>query len=274
MRSRTILLLVAMGAALVLSSGVALAINTIQCKASQLQCAGTKARDLMKGSAGSDFMYGKARGDTLKGFGNDHSGDEYLFGQGGNDKLYGGLGWDILDGGPGNDLLDGSAGQPTYYDFKANNWGNDTITDELPGPGFLSGNTVYFSGAVNTNLTINLNSVDQAPEVKNAEGTSTVNWSENVVDKVQNAGTGDDQITGNDADNYIQSVGFDFDTGAISGGADNVFAGEGNDTIYVDDNVGDDTVDCGGGADGVNYDTGDDINANCEAKFIDGVSQP
>lgn len=69
----------------------------------------------------------------------------------------------------------------------ANSWGNDTITDKA-----LAENTVNFTGGITTNLTINLNSSDLAPEVKNADGTSTVNWSGNAIDKVQNVRTGDD----------------------------------------------------------------------------------
>ena len=66
---RTGLLLASMALTVLLASGVALAINTIQCKTNK-SCYGTRASDLMKGSAGSDWMYGKGGADTLKGFGN------------------------------------------------------------------------------------------------------------------------------------------------------------------------------------------------------------
>ncbi len=83
MTRRAIMCLVAMGATLVLSSGLALAINAIQCK-EWTDCQGTKAADLMKGSAGSDRMYGKGRSDTLRGFGNTTDTEEELHGQGGS----------------------------------------------------------------------------------------------------------------------------------------------------------------------------------------------
>lgn len=261
-----------MGAMLVLATGVALAINTIQCKSTQLStpCNGTKARDLMKGSAGSDDMRGKGRGDILKGFGNTPSWEELLYGQGGNDKLYGGSGFDSLDGGPGNDLLagdDSDTNGADNYAFQANSWGSDTITDNPFGE-----NTVQFGGGITANLTIDLNSSDLAPEAIN--GTSTVNWSSNVIANVDNKGTGDDTITGNDANNRITSIGFDPQTGTYSsGGADNIFAGGGSDIINVDDGSSGDSVDCGEGSDSVVRDAGDDIDANCETQS-DSITQP
>ncbi len=268
MRRKAILLLAAMGAALVLSSGVALAaINTINCKANK-PCYGTKARDLMKGSAGSDWMMGKGRADTLKGFGNSADDEELLYGQGGNDKLYGGHGWDILSGGPGNDALVGDdSGTISHddYEFEANNWGDDTITDNASWD-----NTVHFRSGITTNLTINLNSLDLAPEVRNADGTSTVNWSGNVINDVNNQGTGDDTITGNDAGNRIQSIGFDPQTGIYnSGGADTILAGGGSDVINVDDGFSGDSVDCGEGIDTVSYNTGDTlVPGTCETTSL------
>lgn len=51
-------------------------------------------------------------------------------------------------------------------------------------------------------------------------------------------------------------------------GTDNVTTGSGNDTIGVSDRVaGNDTVNCGGGADVVFRDLGDNIAANCEVRY-------
>jgi hypothetical protein len=67
MKHRAILHLTAMAAALVLSSGVALAV-TKHCK-SEVPCRGTNERDRLLGTDGRNQMFGKGRGDTLKGFG-------------------------------------------------------------------------------------------------------------------------------------------------------------------------------------------------------------
>lgn len=275
---RLALVLASIGMAVVISGGVALALNAIQCKAGKT-CNGTAAADLMKGTEGSDWMHGKGRGDTLNGFGNTPNGEEGLYGEGGNDKLNGGGGFDILVGGPGNDTMKGDEVGDHFvdnYEFTSNSWGNDTIEDTpsvLIGTGpYYDSNVLVFTGGVSANLYVNLTSSGSRPET--TTGTSTVNWQDSIIDGVQNQGTGYDTIIGNDASNRIQSVGFDFDLGTVSGGADTVRALGGDDFLNVEDEVGDDTVDCGEGSDKVNYDIGDDINANCEAKFIDGVLQP
>jgi hypothetical protein len=200
----------------------------------------------MKGTGGGETKYGKARGDTLKGFASGLCDDtDGLYGQGGNDKLFGGDGDDALFGGPGSDAV--SRGPNCYgdvYYYENNSWGNDTITG-TPESWSLWGNGLHFRVGVTTNLVINLNSSDLAHEVTG--GTSTVNWSDNVIDEVGNYGTGDDNITGNDAANEI-------DTGARSSG--------GNDRTYVQDGFGGDTVDCGAGTDTVYADAGDEL-TNC-----------
>lgn len=96
-----------------------------------------------------------------------------------------------------------------------------------------------------------------------ATGTSTVNWSGNVIDDVFNNGAGYDNIRGNDAGNKIQSIG-NYETGT-SGSVELVRAEGGDDIIYVADSVGDDTVDCGEGSDRVTYDNGDEL-IGCETQ--------
>ncbi len=119
-------------------------------------------------------------------------------------------------------------------------------------------------GGITDDLTINLVSSEDRPEVTNASGTSTVNWSGDVVDKAA-GGWGDDTIYGNDAANYIYA-GAVFVTAV---GDDTVFAGGGDDTIWVtdlDENTRGDRVDCGEGNDTVRYDRGDVVK-NCEVKL-------
>jgi hypothetical protein len=68
-----------MALAVLLASGVALAINTIQCRTNR-NCYGIRASDLMKGSEGTVWMYGKGGADILKGFGNTPDWEEGLNG--------------------------------------------------------------------------------------------------------------------------------------------------------------------------------------------------
>jgi Ca2+-binding RTX toxin-like protein len=228
--------------ALVLLSGVALAV-TRQCKTG-IECYGTRESDTLKGTDGIDYMYGKGAGDTLKGFG----GDDYLTGQGGSDKLFGASGLDRLYPGPGNDVLDAGDGNDSYY-FEANKWGKDRITDTDVSDNLTStGNWVSFDDGLTANLTITLNSDSGSlPEVRDASGTSTVNWGGNVIMNAEAYGSGDDTIYGNGAANHL--------TGA--GGTDTINAAEGDDFIEVNDGAGGDTVDCGenaGDNDTVKYD--------------------
>jgi Ca2+-binding RTX toxin-like protein len=230
---RAILLLAAMAAAMVLASGVALAV-TKQCKTydaftNKGICYGTNERDTLRGTDGVNVMYAKAGGDRLYGFGS----QDRMHGQGDNDRLFGGADDDQLYPGRGRDALGGSDGHD-FYHFYTNRWGKDTITDTAVSdndPG--TGNGVKL-GVGDASLTIDLNS-GPVPEVKNASGTSTVNWDGNVIDNATNDGSGNDQITGNDVANRIMSL----------NGDDIVLAREGDDLIYVDDGYGGDTVNCG-----------------------------
>ncbi len=255
MMKRTGLLFAATLLALVVFSGVALA-ATISCEA-LLDCYGTKQADTMNGSDDADHMYGKGRGDTLNGLG----GSDMLYGQGGADKLFGGPNFDLMVGGPGNDTLSGGEDSADrYYFYTA--WGKDAITDDVNDTNqlsFLEGPDSDEDGVSDEDLIIKLASAD-GPEVKNASGTSTVNWEGNAIAWVYPSGSGDDQITGNSYANVID---------ADTGGADNISTGFGDDRIDVADGVGDDVVDCGESGnfpddDVVESDSGDQIADNCE----------
>lgn len=245
---RTVLLLASMTAALVLSSGLALAV-TRQCE-TDIECFGTRRSDTLLGTDGHNGMYGKGAGDTLKGF----DGGDGLHGQGGSDKLFGGASGDDLTGGPGNDVLAGGEDRDRYI-FEANGWGDDTIFDAANPLGVATTNTnVLFQCTVSADLIVDLNS-GKGPEIKNSAGTSTVNWSGNVIYNPWVCSSGDDRIVGNAGPNWIIS----------KTGADRVKGGAGDDEIWVDDNVGDDIVDCGEGNDHVSFDTGDTV-TNCEER--------
>jgi hypothetical protein len=125
---RVILLLTVMAAALVLGSGLALAVNKV----------GTQGRDFLKGTDGADHLVGKGENDRIFSLaGNDtliggpgkdllwggrrrslhgdlpvhytsSGGEKHLVGGSGNEVLYGGRGSDIILGNEGNDLLVGN----------------------------------------------------------------------------------------------------------------------------------------------------------------------
>jgi hypothetical protein len=257
---RTGLLFAATLLALVVSSGVALA-ATVSCEAG-VECFGTKQADTLNGSLSDDYMFGRGRSDTLKGFG----GTDYLYGQRGADTLFGGSGaWDHLVGGPGNDTLSGEEGADIYY--FGDGWGKDSIIDNTTTENrlaFVKGPAQDEQVPLSDDLIIKL--VPSAgPEVKNASGTSTIDWEgANVIEDVFTGGGGD-QITGNFAPNYIYAN--------HGGGADTISAAGGNDEIHVDDGLGDDVVDCGetflnpSDNDEVHFDSGDQIAENCETKL-------
>jgi hypothetical protein len=144
---RVILLLTVMAAALVLGSGVALAVNRV----------GTQGRDFLKGSAGADHLVGKGENDrifslagkdTLIGgpdkdwvwgggirsshrtVGVDYTssgGEKKLVGGPGNDVLWGGKGSDIAAGNKGNDLLVGGEYHHPVKDTLSGGGGNDVF---------------------------------------------------------------------------------------------------------------------------------------------------
>lgn len=272
MRRRAALLLSAMVAALALSSGVALALNTIQCPQPEdpYYCYGTERDDRMLGTDGLNDMYARGGNDVLKGF----RGNDGLRSDEGDDRLFGGAGDDYLDPGPGDDALNGGAGLNSYYfpDAEGDPWGHDTIAATSPDHGY---DLLFYSS---NGLTINLASSEERPEVTNASGTSTVDWSGDVVDNTY--GTyGDDTIRGNDETNHIHAVlrswwGYD------PVGSDVVFAEGGDDFVWVrdygpgkygvyDDVVSKDArdyVDCGTGTDVVYYDEDDKVR-NCEVEY-------
>ena len=257
---RTALLFAAMLLALVVSSGVALAV-TKSCEA-EVICFGTKRADTLNGNEGRNPMFGKGRGDTLNGFAQ----TDYLYGESGRDKLFGGPDNDELSGGSGNDALSGGEGLDNYYFGPS--WGKDTITDSGSSDVILLFDYPRNSGPVlvSENLTIKLASGD-GPEVSNASGTTTINWEGDFINDVY-PGSGDDQITGNIYSNEIYAAYAKSQFG-VAAGADNISTGRGDDYIEVNDGVGDDVVDCGETSnvtddDLVLSDIGDQIADNCE----------
>ena len=154
MGRRAILLLTVMATALLMASGVALALEglTKTCKdgsTSASPCYGGLYDDTITGTSSADYINGQNGNDTvyaLDGADNVHGSldKDTLWGQGGNDKLYGENGDDKLYGGPGDDTLDGSTDNDELYGEEGNDKlygsiGNDTLT------GGSGSNTLYGS---------------------------------------------------------------------------------------------------------------------------------
>jgi Ca2+-binding RTX toxin-like protein len=156
-----------MAFAVLLSCGVALALNAIACEGGGERCVGTDRPDLMKGTGDIDAIYGRDKGDTLKGFGD----TDALLGQKGEDTLIGGPGQDFLIGCPDDDRLRGEEALDIYY-FERPDWGRDTIAEGSPFRNiFFLPDGEDLSGPVITNL----DSDDgPLPEVSHPDGTSTV----------------------------------------------------------------------------------------------------
>jgi Ca2+-binding RTX toxin-like protein len=276
MRRRAILLLVAMGAVLVLSSGVALALNTIRCQLPEdYYCYGTSGDDRMLGNDDGQYMAGYGGSDVLRGF----EGEDVLHGGEDDDRMFGGEDGDWISPGPGDDAVRGGEGAD-YYEFvdypEEDGWGHDTLT-ETP-----TGDDDYLVFYSNGGLTIDLDSSEERHEVTDTDGTSTVDWPDDVIDATHGS-RGDDTIRGNAAANRILAVNFRHDPAFDSmspQGSDEVFAEGGDDEVWVRDYEPDhygyfdpdevskayrDRVDCGAGIDEVHYDVDDRVK-NCEVK--------
>jgi Ca2+-binding RTX toxin-like protein len=135
---RVVLVLAAMALALLLASGVALAVNKI----------GTSGPDTLRGTNGNDNLIGRGgndelypldgRDNVLGGAGKDclvcatrqhrfFTGDKNLDGGPGNDFLWSGKGTDNVLGDAGNDLLSDDGGREFSKDILSGGPGNDVI---------------------------------------------------------------------------------------------------------------------------------------------------
>ncbi len=124
---RTILSLAAMGLALLLAGGLALAAD-VPCGGGY--CEGTIGEDTMIGSASEDQIYGLGANDTIYGKdGNDsiwgdwhqwedigEAGGDTIYGGRGSDRLQGDERADTLKGGPGNDRIEAKDGERDVVD--------------------------------------------------------------------------------------------------------------------------------------------------------------
>jgi Ca2+-binding RTX toxin-like protein len=163
------------------------------------------------------------------------SGNDSITGSSGANTLQGNGGNDTLNGQAGNDNLDGGAGDDTYQ--FSGTWGADTITADASGT-----DTVDLS-TVTSNLTINLVS-SAGNEI--SDGTNTVNWSSNIIERVL-TGSGADTLTGGTGADYLSA----------SSGNDSLVGAAGNDTLIG--SLGNDTLSGGTGNDLYQFSEGDGL---------------
>ena len=132
---RLVLVLATMALALVLASGVALALKEIGTDGPDT-LRGTNNADNLLGKGGQDDIFGLGGRDNLLGGpgkdwllgGNERraqGGDKNLLGGPANDAVLGGKSSDNMVGGPGNDLLDGFRGS----DRAVGDTGGDVLVD-------------------------------------------------------------------------------------------------------------------------------------------------
>jgi Ca2+-binding RTX toxin-like protein len=191
--------------------------------------------DLIKGGLGADYVKGGSSADKMYGGdGNDKmggwTGNDIFFGGAGNDRVSGGEGADEIHGEEGDDIdLDGDASIDKIYGED----GNDFELDGDSGNDLISGGSGDDGGAPT---------------------------SENLQHHGLRGEGGENQVYGNeDADTIDAQTTVD-----LGGAREEIFGGDGDDTIPAANGVKD-VINCGLGLDTVvSYDRGLDVLMICE----------
>jgi Ca2+-binding RTX toxin-like protein len=221
---------------------------------------GGTGADLLAGGAGTDLATYRSRTapvtvllDNVANDGQAGEGDDVQ-----TENVAGGVAADVLSGDAGPNLLQGRYGDDLLYGHGGNDnidgsGGNDTTIGGA-GADILNGNTgidtADYSARGNP-VNVTLDGVQNDGAV--AEGDNV--RAENVI-----GGQGDDQITGDAADNTLDG----------GPGVDVLRGLDGNDTLLARDGVLDTTIDCDGGttpgsADSAVIDTLDPLPMGCES---------
>ena len=181
---------------------------------------GSVGNDTLNGGDGSDFLDGGAGNDLLKG--GNH--DDVLIGGLDDDILNGESGDDLLNGGNGSNTLAGGLGSDVYAFNPATVNQLDTVV-ELVGAGTDTLNFSALATAVTVNLTSDALLATMAQRIVRVNSPGQSGNFENVI-----GGSGNDQITGNGANNLLSGLGGN-DTITANEGSDILLGGEGNDTL-------------------------------------------
>ncbi len=189
---------------------------------------GNTANNLLRGNGGNDTLSGGDGNDQLEGgVGNDllkgGNQDDLLIGSIGDDYLQGGDGNDQINGGDGFNTLAGGQDDDLYLFDPATVNQIDTVIEQAnEGTDMLSFATL--TSAVTVDLTSDTATALMDYRIVQAGAGLSANF-ENVI-----GGSGNDQITGNAANNLI--LGNDGnDTIRSAGGDDILVGGNGNDVL-------------------------------------------
>lgn len=167
------------------------------------------------------------------------SGNDTVNGTSDANVINAGAGNDAIWGAMGNDTLNGNTGNDRYVYNGA--WGNDSILD-ADGVDLMD----FRTSALNVTMNLAAGTGDEV-----TDGTSTINWSGNIIENAQ-GGSGNDSITGNsDANSLVGNAGDD----TITGGAGNDITdgGSGNDTFRFANGMGTDIVTDSAGIDTLDF---------------------
>src|SRR5215216_5334793 len=194
--------------------------------------------DLIKGGLGADKMYGGDGNDKMGGW----TGNDTFYGGASNDRLSGGDGGDEIHGEEGDDIdLDGDAAIDKIYGEEGNDF-------ELDGD---SGNDLIYGGPGDDG---------GAPTSENLQHHGLRGeGGENQVYGNEGADTIDAQTTLLSALAYCVHRGRFACVVDLAGAREEIFGGDGDDTITAADGVKD-VINCGAGLDRVvSYDRGLDV---------------
>jgi Ca2+-binding RTX toxin-like protein len=231
---RLILLMAAMGATVLVVSGVAYALS-VQCDSTGDQdpelgeCAGTNLSDVITGTAQRDIISALGGRDVVSARG----GDDTVDGGRGRDDIWGELGGDGLDGGGGPDDIDGGPG----------------TSAAIPPPVFPDPNTF--------DCTLN-----------DAHTTGTQYllggfFADDDGNDDLDGGRDNDFLSGDAGRNNLSGKGGDDCLNLRGDANERASGGDGDDLIFANDGNGDVIV-CGAGHDTVAPDAGDRVAGNCE----------
>jgi Ca2+-binding RTX toxin-like protein len=143
---RVVLVLALMAAALLMDSGMALAVtkaggpgsDTIVGTATPDSLAGGSGSDRVLGGGGNDFMHGGPLPPSLTSPASFEAGPnnaDFLMGSGGDDIIDGNLGVDLIFGGPGGDLLADGENRGGATDVLMGGSGDDVLNTFNAPPG-------------------------------------------------------------------------------------------------------------------------------------------
>jgi Ca2+-binding RTX toxin-like protein len=216
---RLILLMAAMGAAVLLVSGVAYALS-VQCDGAGDQdpvtgeCAGTDQNDVITGTAQSELIFALGGLDVVSA----REGDDVVDGGRNRDDIFGGLGGDELLGGRGPDDIQGGAGTTDASDTP----GSFECNQPLPDASIvhIEGDQSLFGQEGNDDL---------------EGGTDNDLLDDDAGRNVYSGRGGNDCINvfGDENERASGNVGDDLIT-ANDGNADDIFCGAGIDTVVAD----------------------------------------